>query len=137
MKKLPNIIMKSGFSWISLLLIISFFVISVTIGMVIAESNKTPTDSWFMPIFAGAFAGFILTWFPCFAIAQFYLRVILGGPFCAGDKVKIIKGPHKGKTGTVMMADTQQGILEIDLGIQSDEWQDKYFDNFAVRRLRK
>jgi len=118
-------------------LIISFFAVAVTIGVIVASDAKKQTDSWLMPILGGAFAGFFLTWLPCFIIAQIYIRVIQKGPFHVGDRVQITNGPHKGKTGTILMIDKEQDIAKIDLGGQSKEWDDNYFSGYAFRRLRK
>ena len=137
-KELPEIRVKLGFSWLSFLLIISFFAVAVTIGIVVASNTKKPTDSWFMPVLGGVIAGFFCAWLPYFAIAQFYIRVIRGGPFHVGDRVEITTGPHKGKTGIILMvADKERGVFRVDLGLQSNEWDDNYFDEFAIRRLRK
>jgi hypothetical protein len=136
-KELPEIRVRFGFSLLALLLVISFFAIAVTIGIVVASNIKKTTDSWFMPILGGAFAGFFCAWLPYFAIAQFYLRVIRGGPFHVRDRVEITNGPHKGKAGTILMADKERGILKVGLGIQSDERDDNYFEEFAIRRLRE
>jgi transcription antitermination factor NusG len=51
--------------------------------------------------------------------------------------VEITNGPHKGKIGAILMIDKERGILKVDLGLQSNEWDDNYFEEFAIRRLRK
>ena len=135
----PKAIRKKSrrFSRLAFLLVISFFAVAVTIGMIVASKTQKQTDSSFMSILGGAMAGFFCAWLLYFPIGQFYLRVIRGYPFHAGDRVEITGGRHKGKTGTILMADKQQDIFRVDLGIQSDEWDDNYFDGFAIRRLRK
>jgi hypothetical protein len=127
---------KARFSWLAFLLIISFFAIAVTVGMVIASNAKKHTDSWLISILVGAAFGFFCAWLLYFPIAQFYIRVIQGGPFHVGDRVEITNGPHKGKTGTILMIDKVQDIFKIDIGVQSKEWNDNYFSGCAFRRLR-
>lgn len=90
-----------------------------------------------MTVLIGAFAGFFCTWLLYFPIAQFYIRVIQGGPFQVGDRVEITKGPHKGKIGTILMIDKERDIFKIDIGSQSKEWDDNYFSGCVFRRLRK
>ncbi len=137
-KELPEIRVRFGFSWLAFLMIISFIAIAVTVGIVFASNAKKATDSWFIPVLGGAFAGFFCAWLPYFAMSRIYLRVIQGYPFHVGDRVKITYGVHKGKTGTIILiADQQQDIFRVDLGIQSDKWDDNYFNAFEIRRLRK
>lgn len=127
---------KKRFSWLAFLLFISFFAVAVTAGMLFVSATRKPTDSRLTLILVGAFAGFFCAWLLYFLIAQFYLRVIRGGPFNVGDTVEITDGPHKGKTGPILIADKKKGIFKVDIGLQSNEWDDNYFDEFAIRRLR-
>jgi hypothetical protein len=128
---------KKRFSWLALLLFISFFAVAVTIGLLFVSATRKPTDSRLTLILVGALAGFYCAWLLYFSIAQFYLRVIRGGPFNVGDTVEITDGPHKGKKGPILIADKKQGVFKVDIGLQSDEWDDNYFHEFAIRKLRK
>jgi hypothetical protein len=127
---------KKRFSWMSSLLVISFFATAVTIGLLISTTQK-PTELSFGAVLAGSVTGFFGAWLLYFSITQFYLRLIRGYPFNVGDRVEVTNGPHKGKTGTILMADKQQGFFKIDIGVQSDQSGENYFDEFEIRRLRK
>lgn len=127
---------EKHFSWVPFLLTLSFFVVAVIVGMLVTSAARKETDTWFMPLLSGAFFGFLCSWITFFLIAQFYIW-LRGGPFHVGDEVEITCGQYKGKTGKVMMADKEQGILKVDIGIKSNEIEDEYFTKFEVRKLHR
>ena len=61
---------KEHFSWLAFLLILLFFAIAITVGMVIALNIKKQTDSWLTPILVGASCGFFCAWLLYFPIWQ-------------------------------------------------------------------
>jgi len=126
---------RQHFSWIGFLLFISFFVVAVTIGFVFISATRKPTDSSLVLIIFGSMAGFLGAWLIYFPIAQFYLRVIRGYPLHIGDKVEITDGPHKGKTGTVLTEDKERKIFKVDIGVQSNQAEENYFEEYELRRL--
>jgi len=128
---------KKRFSWAAFLLVISFFAVAVILGLVFVSVTRKPTDSHLVLILVGSVAGFLGAWLLYFPIGQFYLRVIRGYPLNAGDRVEVTNGPHKGKTGTILMADKQRGLFKIDIGVQSDQSGENYFEEFEIRRSRK
>jgi hypothetical protein len=125
---------KKHFSWAAFLLITSFFAVAITIGLLLISTTQKPTELSLRNILGGSLAGFMGAFFLYFSITQLYLRFIRGYPFIVGDRVEITNGQHKGKVGTILMADLQQDLFKIDISVQSDE---NYFGSFEIRRTRK